>query len=274
MKVKTTGSILIVALAAVVVCVLIFFRSVPIEAVYPVERARNGIFRGLRTRVRALFLAQSVAGENVRLKREVASLALAQADVERLETEIARLRRALDYSTRTPETWIAAEVLSEGGAAVGRGRTIRLDKGSLAGVTDGAVVVVPEGLVGRVTSVSPHTAEVTLITDASVQVACEIETAASPKPRGILSGTFERGGATSDCAEGSLVLKHLKNAAEVPPRSRVLTSGLGGIFPGGLEIGTLQTVRSRDASGLKIEGEVLPSVDFESLEDVFIRREK
>jgi rod shape-determining protein MreC len=52
-----------------------------------------------------------------------------------------------------------------------------------------------------------------------------------------------------------------------------VTSGLGGVFPKGLEIGTLLDVR-RDEKGLAREGEVLPSVDFSMLEDVFIRREK
>ena len=268
MNARTTGSILIVALAAVVAVVCLCFRSVPVEATYPVERAKVGLFKGMRTRAKAWFRAQEAAGENVRLRREVASLALALGDAERLETENARLRRALDYTAKNPERWLAAEVLSEGGAAAGHGKKVRLDKGSLAGVKDGAVVVVPEGLVGRVTSVTPHTAEVTLITDPSVAVSCEVEANVRPKMLGVLSGE-----------EGNLILRHLRNVAEVPPRSRVLTSGLGGVFPKGLEIGTLQCVREdapsrarKDASGLV--GEVLPSVDFASLEDVFVRREK
>jgi len=264
---RTTGSILIAALAAVVVFVCLCFRSVPVEAVYPVARAKTVLFRGMRTRVKAWFRTQAAAGENVRLKREVASLALALGDAERLETENARLRRALDYVAKDPERWLAAEVLSEGGAAVGRGRRIRIGKGSLAGVRDGAVVVVPEGLVGRVMSVTPHTAEVALIVDPVVAVSCEIEATDRPKMLGVLSGL----------EDGNLILRHLRNVAEVPPRSRVLTSGLGGVFPKGLEIGTLQSVRPektvrKDAGGLV--GEVLPSVDFASLEDVFVRREK
>ena len=144
-----------------------------------------------------------------------------------------------------------------GAAAVGD--RIRVDRGSIAGVTDGAVVVVPEGLVGRVTLVTPHTAEVTLVTDASVKVACEVETVGE-KLRGILSG----GG------EDLLVLRHLSEAIETPPRARVMTSGRGGVFPRGIEVGTMLGVK-RGADGLSLEGEVLPSVDYSTLEDVFIR---
>jgi rod shape-determining protein MreC len=52
-----------------------------------------------------------------------------------------------------------------------------------------------------------------------------------------------------------------------------LTSGLGGVFPKGLVVGTLLDVR-KDDNGLACEGEVQPAVDFSTLEDVFIRRGK
>ena len=68
-------------------------------------------------------------------------------------------------------------------------------------------------------------------------------------------------------------LKYLTNVEKAVPRARVVTSGLGGVFPKGLEIGTLLDVRT-DERGLVREGEVLPSVDYLSLEDVFIRREE
>ena len=70
-----------------------------------------------------------------------------------------------------------------------------------------------------------------------------------------------------------LVLRHLTGEGDLPPRSRVVTSGLGGVFPKGIEVGVLLGIRT-DADGLSREGEVLPSVDFPELEDVFIRRDK
>jgi rod shape-determining protein MreC len=130
-------------------------------------------------------------------------------------------------------------------------------------VVEGSVAVSPEGLVGRVNSVTPHTCEISLITDMSVKVACEIETIDPVRPRGILLGGDE----------DALRLGYLRNAQEVPARSRVLTSGLGGVFPKGLTVGTLLDVR-KDDNGLACEGEVQPAVDFSTLEDVFIRRGK
>ncbi len=263
MKARTTGSIIVIALAALGALALICLRSVAVEAAYPVEHAKRSLLTRVGSRLSGLFRASAASAENVRLRREVASLALLRGDLERLETENARLRRALGYVARSPEMWLAAGVLSRGGGAAGEGETIRVDKGSLAGVSEGAVVTVPEGLVGRVTEVTPHTAVVTLLADPSIKVACEIEVDGPSRASGILSG----GG------EDLLVLRHLRHAGEVPPRSRVLTSGRGGVFPPGLVVGTLLEVR-KDAKGLSREGEVLPPVDYSTLEDVFIRREK
>ena len=263
MKAKTTGSFIALTLAAAGAFVLVTSRAAAVEAVYPVARAKRALTVRVWSRITGLFRASAANAENVRLRREVASLAMLRGEVERLDAENARLRRALGYVAKEPGTWLAAGVLSRGGGAAGTaGGFLRVDKGSLDGVREGAVVAVPEGLVGRVTEVTPHTAGVTLVTEASVKVACAVETGTGAVASGILVG----GG------EDRLVLKHLKGAEGVPPRARVLTSGLGGVFPPGLEVGTLLDVR-KDANGLACVGEVLPPVVYSTLEDVFIRHE-
>jgi rod shape-determining protein MreC len=149
-----------------------------------------------------------------------------------------------------------------GGGSGPRG-ALRVDKGSLAGVAEGAVVSVPEGLVGRVVSVTPHTCEILLVTDPSLKVACEVALPGGDFLRGTLAGGSDE----------RLALRHILSKAEVPPRSPVFTSGLGGVFPKGIAVGTLLEVR-QDRDSPRREGEVLPAVDFSTLKDVFIRRER
>jgi len=261
-KTATTGTIVAVIFAAIGIFALVASRSVAVEAAYPVERAQQTFARRVLSRVSGCFRGAAAQAENVRLRREVAALKLMRDDVARLEAENARLRQALDYRAKRPEAWLAAGVLSSGGGAAAARTALRVDKGSLDGVREGAVAMVPEGLVGRVESVTPHTAEIALLTDGRLKVACEVETGARKRPQGILAGGGDR-----------LVLRHLTGATEVPPRAKVLTSGLGGVFPRGLVIGTLLDVR-KESGDLAREGEVLPAVDCSTLEDVFIRREK
>ncbi len=261
MKSKKTGSIFIIALAMVGSLVVAFSRSAAVEAVTPVEKAANFFSRQIWSRFSGLWRGAEARAENIRLKREVASLAMVRTDFERVTLENTRLRAALEYVQQAPGQWLAAGVLSNQGGAVGANRVIRIDKGSLAGVQQGAVVRVPEGLVGRVQTVTPHTSEVLLISDTKLKVSCSIE--GSPGVMGILSG------GTDDL----LILRHVHAASPIAPRSRVLTTGAGGVFPAGIPVGTLLSCESREEDSAR-EGEVLPAVDFSTLEDVFIRCEK
>lgn len=263
MKAKTSTTLISVVSAALIALVFVSCRPAAAEAAYPVEKAKASIFRRAWVRISGAFNGAKAAAEVVRLQQEIDSLAILRSDLDRLEEENTRLRKVLDYAERIGGEWIPAEVLSFSGGASGIGRRIRVGRGSLSGIVEGAVAAVPEGLVGLVTSVTPHTAEVTLVSDGQIKIACEIETASREKPRGIIAG------GTDDI----LIIKYLTNADKVAPRARVVTSGLGGVFPKGLEIGTLLDVQT-DEKGLAREGEVLPSVDCSSLEDIFIRREK
>ena len=230
------------------------------EAVYPVERLVRLVARPVRIRLGGVLAGASAEAENDRLRREVRSLSVLRGDFERLRAENARLRKALDYAGRQPGTWIAAEVLSGCGGASAVRRAVCVGKGLLDGVRAGAVAVAPEGLVGRVVAVSPHTAEVALLTDSSVKVSCEIGAGAPGRTYGILCGGEPDG----------LLIRHLERAERALPRMRVVTSGLGGVFPRGLEVGTLLFV----TNGVRgVEGEVMPCVDYSTLEDVFIRRD-
>lgn len=260
MRNKKIGAFEIIALAVIGVVVVAYFRGAAAEAVYPVERAGVSLSRRFLSRLGGCWNGGAAAVENLRLRRETAALKLALEDRARIESENARLRAALKFAAKEPSRWIAASVFSVGGPAAGVGKTLRLDRGSLAGVTDGAVVVVPEGLVGRVTFVTPHTSEVTLITDPSIKVACVAESARGV--RGIVSGGSEE----------ALVVRYLTEVSESAQGSRVLTSGLGGVFPAGLTIGVWQGYGSVEGDR-PTEGIVKPSVDFSRLEDVFIRHE-
>ena len=246
MKPGRFGILISGAVAIGALALIGFFPSIVGEAVYPIERIRPFVRKTVRDQ------------ENIRLRHEIAALSLLREDCSRLRAENAALREALGYRARLPGAWEAAEVLSSGGGAAATRDVIRVGKGSLSGICEGAAVVVPEGLVGRVVSVSPHTADVLLLTDPSMRVSCKIETAGNESAHGILLG------ADSD----RILLGHLSGVAALRPHAKVVTSGLGGLFPKDIRIGTLLLV----TNGVRgVEGEVLPSVDTATLEDVFIR---
>lgn len=257
--------------------------DVAAEAVYPVENGTNWFSRHVVRRFKAVFASGSAIMENDRLRAEVDSLRMACAEGDRMAAENARLRGLLgldapDAAQRFgTNTWICAPIISRG-AAAGNPCLLRLGRGQLAGVRPGAVVAVPEGLVGRIGNVTPHTSELRLLTDPSMRIACDIDLGDSDGgfAHGILSG---RGLSPVASTETSLLYivppLRVRNVAQqsiLPPRAKIITSGLGGVFPRGLLVGFLIDGAHGDETNLEQEGDVEPAVDFLALENVFIRR--
>ena len=274
---------------AVIALALWFFCGpyIAAEAVYPVENGANWFSRHVGGRIKSMFAASSTFAENARLREEVECLRMACVESTRVAEENARLRGLLGLGGSADgkrparpfgtNAWICAPILSRG-AAVGNPCVLRLGRGSLAGVKRGAVVAVPEGLVGRIANVTPNTSELRLVTDPSTRVACDVELGGGlGTAHGILYG---RGHSPMASTEASILyivhplrVRNVERQAVLPPRARIITSGLGGVFPRGLTVGFLIDGAHGDEANLEQEGDVEPAVDFLSLENVFIRRE-
>ncbi len=244
------------------------------EAVYPYENAKLWFDRTIGIRVRAVFKRVSHASRNAMLERDVARLRVLAAETEALEAEVARLRAVLDFTPPVECRWVAAPVLSRGGT-VAVWQNMRVAKGSLHGVRKGDPVVVPDGVIGRVSDVSPHTSEVMLITDPNSRIACELETPGAEVGvvRGILYGGGMRPPAQPQMTLLYVVeplrLRYLERDFEPPPRTRVVTSGLGQTFPRGLMVGYLLDSRM-ERNALSREADVMPAADLAAVEEVFI----
>jgi rod shape-determining protein MreC len=145
-----------------------------------------------------------------------------------LRAENERLRQLLKLSHRLNTGYVTAEVLHQPQAT--DGRTLLLSVGSRQGVAPFSPVIAPEGLIG-----------VILTTTSQSSVAM---TWAHPEFR--VSGYTVGGNAlgvvapsTEGSGEGSLELRGVPFRDSVPLGTLVLSSGLGGVFPKGIPIGTV-----------------------------------
>jgi rod shape-determining protein MreC len=195
--------------------------------------------------------------ENQKLKQELALYNSMKQELAELAADNARLRSLL-YLKRTLGTWKL-----EPAAVIARNPdqwfdTVTVNAGSTAGVRAGMPVLVPEGVVGRVTAVSPTTAQVMLLPDPASGVgALDVRS----RVAGVVLG--------SDPVTGTLSFRLFTQHPDVLPGDTIVTSGFSQFFPPGLLIGRVTVVRP-GPYGLTETATVVPAVDFNRLETVMI----
>jgi rod shape-determining protein MreC len=151
-----------------------------------------------------------------------------------LRAENERLRQLLRLSHRLATSYVPAEVLHQPHAT--DGRTLLLSIGSRQGVTPFNPVVAPEGLIGVVLSVSPRSSIAMSWAHPEFRVSAFT---VGGNALGVVAPSSEgRNG------EGALELRGVPYRDSVPLGTLVLSSGLGGVFPKGIPVGTvIGTVR-------------------------------
>ena len=185
--------------------------------------------------------------QNLRISLEL--LELREAQMENL-----RLRELLDFRSKAEGTYLVAKVVARDPNRVLN--TVLLGLGAADGVAKRMPVVTADGLVGRVLEVHPRTAVVQLLLDRNCRVSAIVQR--DERTSGIV---------TSE--NGRFFLRHVSVRSEVSEGDRIISSGLGGVFPKGLLIGTVIRVGERDQALFR-EVQVAPNVDFFNLEEVFV----
>lgn len=166
---------------------------------------------------------------------------------QQLEADILRLENLLNLPPLPAFRLEAARVARRDFSGWWQRFTIR--KGQNFGLTVGAPVVFSGGVVGRITEVHRYTAVVDLVTSPTFRLAASV--AGDNRPisyQGGLNDSFK-------APRGTVEFVPLEfTAARNAPR-RLVTSGLGGIFPAGLSIGEILNLEL-SADGLFKAGDV------------------
>ena len=220
----------------------------------PVQAAINRIAQGSTGLVRDYFDLVNVRRDNDRLKAELAQLKTNQSRLVELETENRHLSDLLDLRDVLGGNSIAANVI--GSDANGFARTLVISQGTSSGLRPGMAVLSFQGVVGKVIAVSPHAARVLIIDDHNSALDSFDQRTRS---RGIVAGVVDDG----------LTMKYVERSQDVRPGDVIVTSGLDGIFPRGLRIGTIKSVRG-EGPGMFLNVTITPAVDFRGLEQVLV----
>ncbi|MBC7691660.1 MAG: rod shape-determining protein MreC [Methylotenera sp.] len=185
--------------------------------------------------------------ENRKLQGTIASLKEAQ-------NENLRLRKLLSFEETYRFESVVARVIAKDVST--EFRAVRINRGENSGIQKSMAVVTNEGVVGRVLRTTRDTADVVTILDLASAIDSIVERS---RARGIVEGK------TDEVCE----LKYALRTDDIIPGDQLISSGLGGVFPKGVPVGTVSRVFKRKF-GISQDVEVRPSVDFSKLEEVMV----
>ena len=203
-------------------------RQVAAIAIYPLERAAR-MPGELLAQVGARFSSQRALSEdNAALRQKLIEQSAAAQGYASARQENDRLRALLDLKSRYGAGAAAVEVLYAGRDPFTQ--KLFVDKGGEGLLKPGAAVIDAQGVVGQVTRVFPHMAEITLITDKDHAVPVKVERS------GVRSVLFGSGA-------GSLPqLRFTAPNADIEVGDTLVTSGIDGTFPQGLAVARVVTL--------------------------------
>ncbi len=197
----------------------------------------------------------AIQAENEQLQSRVTELERQNEELFEIYAEYTLLSALLDYAKETPEyRRVAADII--GWDTSNFVRAVIINRGEEEGIEVGMPVETERGLVGRVIEVSPHAAQVQLLTDPASAINVRL---GASRADGVVEGQLTN----------PLQMKWIEQDIQISENELVMTSGLGGNFPPDLVVGRVTHIE-QSTSELFQEAEVRSGVDFERLEIVLI----
>jgi rod shape-determining protein MreC len=231
-------------------------RSWVMAALVPAARAADGLVSAVASAFEKYSELRRARQENQQLRREIERLTRERdqareraAHYEALKAQLALPSDQQKYAT------LAANVVSRS-PSLWFNRLV-IDRGELDGVKLNMPVAAFNGIVGRVISVGPNHAQVQIITDKHAGVGAMLQ-------RSRLMGEVHGLGSSPLCE-----MRNVPSSADVQLGDVVVTSGLDGIYPKGLVIGTVERIEA-DPSAPWQRITLNPAAPIDRLEHVLV----
>lgn len=200
-----------------------------------------------------------VSEENEALKKQVNELQKQVDDLRFNEEQVDYYRKILSITEKEYSfEYVSANVVSV--ASDGWTSSFGINAGTSAGISQGDVVVCQGGLVGKIVEVGVNWATVSTFIDPGLSVGAMI---LSTGDVGVTEGTLELK------VKGQCLVRYLNKDSSVNRGDRIYTSGLGGIYPEGILLGTVSELKYED-NGLSLSAVLTPAVDFSELREILV----
>ena len=234
-----------------------FFENIANKLVMPVQ---NGLTY-LKNRVsgNSTFFADIniLKNENKDLKDQNSKLEQSLRELENIKTENETLKEYLGLTEKYGEYKTVPGYIIDKDIS-NYSKTIIINIGKNDGIEENMTVIADEGLVGHVISVTNNTAKVRTIVDTSSSISCLMST---NKEGIVCKGTLD--------GNSELKAMYIPTDANLVQGDSVDTSGLGGIYPKGIHVGTIKKIISTQ-NIIDRYAIVETAVDFNKLNTVLV----
>ena len=212
-------------------------------ALTPMQKGFNYASEALDGFAAYIYKFDDLLEENNRLKEEVRDLRQQIYDSADLEEMYTWMSDFLEMKIQRPDYKMTAASVTgrESGNYAG---ILTIDAGSAADLELSMPVITSEGIVGQITELGLTWSRVTSIAEPGSSVGAYIERTGDS---GVCEGTFELS------SQGKCLLSYLPATSTVKEGDRVLSSGMGSVYPRGLVIGYVESVEENPYSrGLSV----------------------
>ncbi len=230
------------------------WRYLVTSVITPPEQLAHSIGKSVRDVWSNYIYLRDLREQNLSLKQENDRLRLEQASLAQDALEGQRLREMLDFRGRYIDKTVAAQVIGTSGTD--QARDILIDRGSKDGLQVQMPVITPDGIVGKIKNVFPHTAQVLLVSDQTSGTGVLLETT---RVRGVMKGD----------ASGQPQMINISPDDRIKPGEPVITSGGDQVYPPGMPVGVVdRVVPDPDSSYVNVV--VKPNANLGALEEVLV----
>ena len=211
-----------------------------------------GFLNSVSLTLKHLMPFASLREENKILRERIDLLNRKIEEVKLVAAENDRLKAFINFRKDVPYTTVPAQVI--GRDPTNWSNSLIIDKGLNDGVIQNKPVISTRGLAGRVLEVGRHSAKILLITDPNSKV-------------GVVIQRNRQGGILVGRPDGKCKMVYIAPDSDVAVGDKVVTAGLGGIFPKNVLVGEVVKV-DRDPGRLYKYAVVKTAEDLSKLEEV------
>lgn len=177
---------------------------------------------------------RSTAKENEQLRERLAQVETDLHTARQAATENERLKALLGLNEQTNIESVPARVIARDPSVWFN--TITINRGSSSGIRVNMPVVTAGGIVGRVITVGPWSAQVMLITDEKAGAGAVVGQLGQSGALGSVRGR-------ADLGVGLIEMRYVSGLEKVEVNDFVMTTGQDGIYPPGLNVGRVVEVK-------------------------------